>query len=426
VERLSKKYQWIALNEFLGLLSDHYHFHDFNRRVRAFKSARQLGLSDLLDPFVSEAPPDDDAITWEFAPQAAPWWFGGLNPLPRPLATARQRELAEERDTFSPTKLIELHDGQREWLTLSAFPIWHEPVPVWHGTHITAHVGVEWAIQSYMVSPDQVARLVEHLNQRDFVQHSSRWLGEPEFGQSLATLRTFPIGHEKLRRRCQIDQNWETEDWRVPAIWTTCRCAPDEERRRARDGSIPSPQLADQGNLRWMGRAFDFERPGELAPTVQHLGQGFRGACVIQRPFFRDLLKKAGLRLVWRVYGFKYRLHEHGENHAREHWGTFVLGANGNLKPSGGATCAFPHGPGPEEPLPWLDRATTSPSSTTSSQASLGSRQRPLQECPDRFARHRGWKVNIQSGSRPLAEITKSLQSAGMGARGTRLISQSL
>lgn len=216
---------------------------------------------------------------------------------------------------------------------------------------------MEWAIQSYLVSPDRAARLVGHLNESGFAHNSRRWLEEPEFGQSLAALRTFPLNQEKLRRRCELDRTWESEGWRTGAISTTCRCAPDEEQRRALDGSMPSPQLADLGELRWLGREFDFAPLGQAGPVVRHVGHGYKGACIAHADALQTWVKAAGLCLVWRVYGFKYRLSEEpGENHARAYWGTFTLQPDGRIASCGGATCTFPHGPGEDEPLPWQHR----------------------------------------------------------------------
>lgn len=354
VERLSKKYQWIALYEFLGLLSDHYHFQDFNSRARPFRSAQQLDMSELLDPFVIDPPPEQNVTSWNFAKPAAPWWRGGLDPLSRPLSAAQQRQISDARESFHPLYLLDLNDGVRRWLTLSAFHVWYEPIPVWHGTHHSPHVGIEWAIQSYLVSPQKAETLINHLNQSGFGHNSQRWLSEPEFSQPLATLRTFPLQQERLRLRCQLDKKWETEDWDTGAYSTTCRCAPDEEQRRALDGSMPSPQLADLGNLRWLGRAFDFAPLGQNEPVVRHVGRGFRGACIAHAGAVQTWIRDADLRLVWRVYGFKYRLYEpHDENHARAYWSTFMLQPDGRLICCGGATCAFPHGPGPDESLPW-------------------------------------------------------------------------
>jgi hypothetical protein len=353
VERLSKKCQWIALYEFLGYLSDHYHFHDYSDRVRTFTSARQLGTRDLLDPFVIEPLRRITPKTWRFTPAPRPWWHGGIDPLPHALSPAAQCSIASERETSNPVRLLDLvHEGER-WIALSSFYIWDEPIPIWIDPNNAPRVHFEWAVRSYLVKPERFTRLVRGLSQQS-VGHSTMWLQEPEFGQPLAALRTFPVDQERLKERCQLDEFWETESWKTGAFCSTCRCAIDEEHRRAREGSMPSPQIAELGGLRWLGTGFDFAKLGEKTPVVRHIGEGFKGACVMRREALLSLLASSGLRLVWRCYGFKYRLHEHGEgNHARAYWSAFALEPNGEIACYGGATCDFPHGPGPSEPLPW-------------------------------------------------------------------------
>jgi hypothetical protein len=285
----------------------------------------------------------------------APWWRGHLDLLPHPLSLAQQRETASGRQIFHPEVLFRLNDGEHDWLTLSAFHLWNEPQPVWTSGRSSPHLGIETAIQSYLVSPSKATKLLCELSQRDFEHHSRIWIEEPDFGQSLAALRTFPLQQDELRRRCEIDEGWD-RDWQTGACSTTCRCAPDEEQRRARDGSMPSPQLADIGNLHWLGRAFDFAPPGASSALVCHVGKGFEGACIARRDAMLEWLRASDKRLVWRCYIQKY-LHDHpaDQNHSRAYWSTFILWPDGEISHFGGATCTFPHGAGPEEPLPWSD-----------------------------------------------------------------------
>jgi hypothetical protein len=231
--------------------------------------------------------------------------------------------------------------------------VWDEPIPFWIDANNSPRVHFEWAVRSYFVTPARFERLVRGLSQRE-VGHSTMWIQEPEFGQPLAALRTFPANQERLKKRCQLDEIWETESWKTGAFCSTCRCATDEEQRRAREGSIPSPQLAEIGNLHWLGTEFDFAGAGNQQPVVRHVGKGFKGACVVRREALLSWLESSGFRLVWRCYGFKYRLHEYGDdNHARAYWSVFALEPSGAIVCRGGATCDFPHGPGPAEPLPW-------------------------------------------------------------------------
>lgn len=357
VERLSKKYQWIALHEFLGLLSDHYRFHDYDDPGATFKSAHQLVESDLLDPFVIEPPPPDRAqITWNFTQSPVPWWRGRLNPLPQPLSVAQQLETASGRRTFHPAVLLAINDGQYDWLALSAVHEWDEPQPFWTSGSKPPHVEIQTAIQSYLVDPSKRVRLLRELSVRAFLHDSSLWLDEPGFDQAMATLRTFPLHQEDLRLRCELDEQYATQFWRTGACSTTCRCAPDEEQRRAPDGSMPSPQLAQIGNLRWLGRAFDFAPPQVSSPLVCYMGKGYRGACIVRREGLLGWLDYSKKCLVWRCYIEKSLYHESSrQNHTRAYWSTFFLRPAGRIAHFGGATCTFSHGPDPEEALPWTE-----------------------------------------------------------------------
>ena len=70
---MGKKYQWIALYEFLGLLSDHYHLEScFGRETIVFKSATDLDPIDLLDPFKPWELTTLRERNWEFVPKSNP------------------------------------------------------------------------------------------------------------------------------------------------------------------------------------------------------------------------------------------------------------------------------------------------------------------------------------------------------------------
>lgn len=215
-------------------------------------------------------------------------------------------------------------------------------------------LGMEWAIQSYLVSPDLAWRLVDHLSHR-CIDQGQLWIHEPEFGQSMASLKVFPKSQDSLEKRCCLD-NWrESRYWRTGAISTTCRCAPDEERRRAKDGSMPSPQLARIGNLVWTGHGFDFAEPGSTEVLVRHLGEGFHGACLVRKDALIKWLSTSGLCIIWRCYGFKFRRNEHDECNAREYWMTYAMDKGGQLMFRKGGTSACPSSVHDEEILPWDD-----------------------------------------------------------------------
>lgn len=357
VERISKKYQWIALYEFLGFLSDHYQYHGYDDEARKFETARQLEPENLLDPFVVSPLPDEEPASWDFVRPPSPWWRGGLDPLPRPLGPQVQRRVAAGRKMGNPAALMDVFDGQTKWLALSAFHRWNEPVPVWVVGMSPTHLSIEWAVRSYLVPDRGRESLIRHLGARG-IDHSRHWLQEPDFAQPLVALRKYPLDQEDLRSRCDLENIWETRDWDTGACCTTCRCSPDLGSERAKAGSIPSPQLGEIGALRWLRRAYDFASGNGEEVVVKHVGEGFDGACLVQRDALIDWLDRADMHIVWRCFCFKNRMGEHGlgETNARTYWSAYTLDRKGRLICCGGATGILPDGAGPEEPLPWTVR----------------------------------------------------------------------
>ncbi len=335
-ERLSKKYQWIALYEFLGFLSDHHHFTGYEDEPQPFSSAKQIGVSHLLDPYVIEQPPADLEPYWQFTQTPADWWRGNVDFFPNPLSYEDQCYFASSIDLVDPRLFIDLKDDQSDWFTLSAYHRWREPQTILESGHSSRKISVNWSVKSYLVLPEYEATLRSRLNRR-FVYDSTFFLQEPEYGQDLEMLRSFPQDHQQLENDCQLD-NWrETERWKTRAFSTTCQCAPDHEKNRVKDGSMPSPQFARLANLMWKGSSFDFIRPGTDEILARHVGKGFEGASIVKKRILLELLEKSGLRIVWHCFGEKQLSNHHvGPPKARDYWAVAALDKDGNLKMEGG------------------------------------------------------------------------------------------
>lgn len=349
VERLSKKYQWIALYEFLGYLSDHYQFISWDQKPREFTSAQQLNPRHLMDPYSIERKTNSPDPTWCFVKEPAPWWRGGLDPLPRPMSPDEQRFFARRLESDNPRKMIELSDGIRPWLALSFYHHIHEPEPLWETQFLKSRVGVEWAAQSYLVRPENFDQLVARLSLRH-VGSGQLWFHEPGLGQSLSVLKTYPDSQERLDSRCNLN-NWrETSEWQTDAVSTSCQCNGTGEQVI---GSIPSPLLARIGSLKWQGQALNFVDKDHLEAMTSYFGPDYRGTLVVRRDALVRWLRESGYHIVWRCHYFKYRPLEHDECNARDYWMTYTLDANGDLKLCKGATSACSPDSNDEESLPW-------------------------------------------------------------------------
>ena len=356
VERLSKKYQWIAFYELLGHLTDHFHFTNYRNEVKPFRKADSITKRGLLDPFVVDPHHQPKAFPWQFKPPALPWWRGRYDAFPRPLSHREQCQKASAPDRQAPAIFLTLKDDEGgDWLTLSCFHEWREPQPLWLTVRSAPYVVTNWAAQSYLVKPEHSTKLLARLQQRDFPGRDSHWKDEPEFEGPLAALRTYPKGQKDLRYECELDNEWDAQSWGSGAWSTTCRLEEEEEHKRFRGGSFPSPQLADLGALHWTGQDFDFAQNHSEEAVVRHHGAGFKGACLIRRTVLLEWLQRKNLCLVWRCFRQSHRYNEPQDEpmQARHYWAAYSLTAHGEVVLAGGGTCAVRNGLGPEEPLRW-------------------------------------------------------------------------
>lgn len=355
IERLSKKYQWIAYYELLGHLTDHYHFTDY-QDVVPFRTAADISGRGLLDPYVANPHHGPKDFPWQFKPTTLPWWRDRYDPLPRSLSHREQREKMSRPDRQDPAILLALKDDCGEdLLTLSCLHKWLEPLPLWLSRQNAPYTQVDWAVQSFLVPPSQSAKLLARMQKRDFPRRDFYMMDEPEFEGPLAALRTYPEGQDDLSDACKLDQQPFSLCGGTGAWSTTCKLVEDEEHKRFPGGSFPSPQLARLGALHWTGQSFDFARKHDGEAVVRHHGGGYRGACVVRRAALLGWLRRRKLQLVWRCFSERHRFHEPRDEPtpARYYWAAYSLTAQGEVVLAGGGTCTVCNGLGPEEPLPW-------------------------------------------------------------------------
>jgi|GEM_PF-2377813 len=359
VERLSKKYQWIALYELLGHLCDHFHFSDYEDTSIPFSSARQLRLRHLEDPFIIEPPAEPTDRSWQFRPSGAPWWKAGVNIFSSHLGLDGQRRVVSERNCSDPIRLLRVQREGQDWITLSGFLGWKEPLPVWKHCDHDSYMSEEWAFRSYLTPVKDTKKLATHFS-HPFVDRmkSHFWLDEPSFSRPFVELRTYPSGQTMLRERCLLKNFWEIENWTADGYCTTCQCDNRENSRHKASGSIPSPFLAEIGQLRWLNSDFDFGCPSEEGAVMCHMGKDFEGSCLVRFELLLKWLKEKQLSIVWRIYGRKYLYNDDNRSivSSRAYWTAYYLDPRStNIVCHGGATCEFPNGAGPEEPLPWIE-----------------------------------------------------------------------
>ena len=349
-ERLGKKYQWIGLYEFLGLLSDRYHMTgDYEGEVRLFTSAAQLDPPDLLDPLLLEPRPPDPRADLRFVAKPQPWWAPYVHPFPRPLSDERRRPLVARSAVDEPTPLLRLYDGADTWLALAAYFEYHEPVPCFCGRWESEHAVLSWSLNSYAVPRVAFRRFVSAMLAPRL--DNNMLPDAPGHRSDLAGLVTYPEGADDTAMWCARTFAKTDGAW-----FTTCNYESGHNDLHRLSGVIPSPQLGTLLRLRWRREGLDFVAGDGHGPIAQYLCDEEHNACLVRSDSLRTVFADNSLRLVWRVYGWKWiSTHRVDTVRSREYWVLYTLTEDNQVKRLGGGTWILePHAK--PEALPWHAR----------------------------------------------------------------------
>jgi hypothetical protein len=335
IERIGKKYQWIALHELAGRLSDGF----VTGRGWRDETGRYEGPWDIdireMDPsmLVTGMPNrerSDDPATW-WAPHAPKW---RIEP-----PQARQAWMADRsRDVPDPVQQIGVTDPQgRDWLVLELSTSrnqWHMVDGDRHAHRMTWH-----KIKCLLVPSAARNRLIRHLEgseqERDHPPEvdlpSDSYLGEYAWHPSCAA----------------ADGSWELQPTKgkpIPVLATVIdryseRSGHDYSITDSFNLTIPAPALMAGLDLRLAeGTSLAFSQPDGTVvfkdPSAQEPGVS---AALVDREVFLDFLEREGLAAVWIMTGEKSAhggpARGDGWGGQLDYWGVYTA-VSGDLKGS--------------------------------------------------------------------------------------------
>lgn len=293
LERISKKYQWIALREFTGFLADHYWLgQSWMDSLTHFEGAWQVYAREfdpsqrLVDLGDNDPAPSDSRKEWE---QAYSDIFEDSA-----LCADREAWVAQHPPDFA--SLLRLHRGppnaQHPWLVLAGHHEWVEPE---YDRFVSGHRGSlkMWVnLRSFLLRKEDRKDFVARASKKHFygagcgfLEEHSGWIGEYPWGKVFT----------ELRHRCK-QADARVGDVCIPYAITACDWS---------GGStlIPSPQLCDALGIEWSGVGATFRnKTGE--EIIGHLGgdaADWGRPLIAHQDSLKTALDSAGIDLVWCV-----------------------------------------------------------------------------------------------------------------------------
>ena len=309
IERIGKKYQWIAFYEVLGILADNYKVRELygvNKKSWIYNGPWDITYRDIDPSFTSirdqEKYVDDDFgllqedIKWYFPQKYLHWnnlqdnWADTVVDLP------------------SFTENIQRSDTQgKEWLYLYSSYKWIAPKLIGESSIRGGRKEIWYMFQTFIVPKSRYNKTVKWLCNQEF---NGRWLPEPYEVSNLFARECYWSPLSKMYqkehgfRRKLEDSNLTITLPVVEAIGSL-----DKDRSGAHFWyKIPNREIFESLGLTYSSKDGDFEdENGEiLFMNVSSIG------CLIRKDVLQKYLDDNNLQIIWTLLGEKNSFYDRG------------------------------------------------------------------------------------------------------------------
>ncbi len=328
VERIGKKYQWIAFHEIKALIADHFQYSEHlggETPFDAYEGPWQEGLRDI-DPSCT-LPKSVGGTTYDGHELA--WWARVTYSSWKDEAHSTEWA-ADAKDLPDVASLLVVTDGTgKRWINLAGAFQWKQPVPEDLDSGEFDHQGIRCHCDALLVKQDDADKFENWANNIDFEMQRMPeaptnyriFLGEHPWGNAAQLMRRPYEGEEGWTRPthdCPVDV-------RVPVFHylkesSTFDCSVDETYRLR----LPSWDLMAGLGLDASGRdAHYVNSEGEVIafdPTVLEKGPS---ALLVSHDAIRLYLAQEGLVLFFIISGEK-RVFQRSYGESRPRWASIT------------------------------------------------------------------------------------------------------
>jgi hypothetical protein len=307
-ERIGKKYQWIALQEYLAYLTDNREFGGlYGEDDSAYAGPWQTGDRDIDPSLLLRETYDrpwrsDDAC----------WWSPDRYDFFRTAGMSHQQWLRDHSDHLNPDTFIEPTDpnGTSSWLNLCSYACWYEPVPKHLHRDDVDKRQYSFHVCGFVIQESHWPEMLAWLASDQ--QH------EWDVPEAVGTLHVFlgEYAWAPIMDDWYFDYPWNTDE----QAWHSCRAVssprpvaiPDARFNWERGydcsseepfhGQMPAPWLMKKMSLRWGKRRLDFEDDhGRLIACDPSVNIAGPTALLVERQAIQEFLRSEKLKLFWRV-----------------------------------------------------------------------------------------------------------------------------
>jgi len=318
-ERIGKKYQWIAYNEFMALVSDHFEFKgdSWSNSKENYKGAWQPHIRDIDTSFILQ---NDEHINNSVTFSQWKTSYGSYDAWEKKKSDVNW--IKTNNDLPNPRNIIHIiDDNKKEWLMLEGFVKWEEKTPPEHKKYDIPVREVWYMVKSYIVKKNDAKKFFEWAKEQDFM---GRWM--PESNSFYETfLGEYPnsVAFEDLRGDYNI---WTklgrgSKDLQIPVVVTDDSYLNEFTLDCSHSGSVsvklPCKWLVNKMKLHHKyldGRFYD-KQDNLTTITTSIFEESLPSALLIDKKALIDFLDKKGYTIFWTLLGEKQLI---GGSHSRD------------------------------------------------------------------------------------------------------------
>ena len=313
VERIGKKYQWIAFHEIISILADNHKISEWHseKNYQYYQGAWQFYARDIDPIYTTKDPeelPEDEMMILE---KEYKWW----NDQEYSFWNQENYEWARNINDLPEVKHVisKKDDDGVEWLFLNKFTKWKMPKPIGVDKYSMHSKEVWYMIQGYIVKRDDKQAIVDFLFDKSFW---GNWMPQPtdESNQLLNREKYWSPAYNSVQREEsweEISHNHKSTGLMVMLATQDAKSHISEDKSGAESSyNIPCEQLFNDLELIYAPNDGDFINPqGKL--TVQNIPRS--GGLMINKEILLNYLEKNDLDIVWTLLGEKMAFISHGE-----------------------------------------------------------------------------------------------------------------
>lgn len=316
IERIGKKYQWIAFHEAVGMIADNYY-----RKKEAYTNNSEVAVYD--GAFVDYVRDIDPAFTtrnriglennevherevfnpnnWWHIPTYGHWdrpdeaWVSMLNDLP------------------DVSQILTAKDNTgHEWLCLCGFTKWRKPKAIGEEKYSRQNKEIFYMVQAYLVRKRDKAKIIDHLSQQNFF---NRWMPESHRANSSLFNRE---NYWAPATAYNEEEVWKPiRNTQLMVMTTTSEAV--GEMSADKSGAhfrydMPCKLLFEGMKLKYSKTDGEFVSSNGETLVMNPAGRGI----LVRKDKLDKFLKANGLDIIWTLLGEKYSFHS--DSHERNHF----------------------------------------------------------------------------------------------------------